>query len=195
MGGTCALVWITRDRLYTATVGDFRIYLLRSGKLIQLSTDHTWIQEALERGILTADEARGYPNTHVIRRYLGSPKPPEIDFRMQLSPRQNDIQAENNQGVKLLPNDTLLLCSDGLTDVVSPVEIQATLEKHSVEQAARTLVDLANKHGGPDNITAIVINVPKLPHKKHILRHFLIALAIIALLVLAGYWLGSQYIF
>src|SRR5512133_4281145 len=83
MGATCALAWIAGNQLYTATVGDSRIYLMRDDTIKQLSTDHTWIQEALERGLIQPDEVAGHPNSHVIRRYLGSPTPPEVDFRIR----------------------------------------------------------------------------------------------------------------
>jgi protein phosphatase len=76
MGATCACVWIAGDRLYTATVGDSRIYLMRGEIIYQLSIDHTWIQEALERGLIQPDQVTGHPNAHVIRRYLGSPAAP-----------------------------------------------------------------------------------------------------------------------
>ena len=84
MGATCACAWITGEYLITATIGDSRIYLMRGEEIHQISTDHTWIQEALERGILQPDQVTGHPNAHVIRRYLGSPNPPEVDFRIRL---------------------------------------------------------------------------------------------------------------
>ena len=74
MGTTCACAWVIGQHLFTASVGDSRIYLLRSGSLTQLTVDHTWVQEAVERGILQPEDARKHPNVHVIRRYLGSPK-------------------------------------------------------------------------------------------------------------------------
>jgi PPM family protein phosphatase len=82
MGATCVAALIIGRRLYAVTVGDSRLYLMREGTIRQLSTDHTWIQEALEAGILQPEDANGHPNAHVIRRYLGSPKPPEVDHRI-----------------------------------------------------------------------------------------------------------------
>ncbi|HET9589095.1 MAG TPA: protein phosphatase 2C domain-containing protein, partial [Anaerolineales bacterium] len=116
MGATCATAWIIGDQLYTAYVGDSRIYLIRSGRIQQLTIDHTWVQEAIDKGILTPEMARQHPNVHVIRRYLGSPSPPEPDFRMRLSGNEGDQPTESLQGFQLLPDDVLLLCSDGLTD-------------------------------------------------------------------------------
>jgi PPM family protein phosphatase len=73
MGATCAIVWIIDNKLHTAYVGDSRIYLMRGGRIQQLTVDHSWVQEAIEKGILTPELAREHPNVHVIRRYLGSP--------------------------------------------------------------------------------------------------------------------------
>jgi protein phosphatase len=161
MGATCACVWITGDRLYTASVGDSRIYLLREGRIQQLTTDHTWIQEALERNVITPDQARSHPNVHVIRRYLGSPEPPEVDFRMRLYKGQGDTLSENNQGTQLHPGDTLLLCSDGLTDLVWTDEIGEIIRSnHSLKAGAQELVDTANKRGGHDNTTVVLIVAP-----------------------------------
>ena len=125
MGATCACAWIAGDRLFTATVGDSRIYLMRDDTIQQLSTDHTWIQEAIDRGLLQPDQINGHPNAHVIQRYLGSPTPPEVDFRIRLSGSEGD----SNQGMQLLPGDRLLLCSDGLTDLVEDEEIRAAFLK------------------------------------------------------------------
>jgi protein phosphatase len=161
MGATCALAWVIGDRLYTAYVGDSRIYLMRGGRIQQLTVDHTWVQEAIEKGILTPELAREHPNVHVIRRYLGSPEPPEPDFRLKFFDGEGDRQAEENQGVQLLPDDVILLCSDGLTDLVWNDEILETVRtKSSIREASRALVDLANSRGGHDNITVVLVSVP-----------------------------------
>lgn len=161
MGATCAIAWIIGDKLYTAYVGDSRIYLMRAGRIQQLTVDHTWVQEAIEKGILTPELAREHPNVHVIRRYLGSPEPPEPDFRLKVFDGEGDQQAEGNQGVQLLPDDVLLLCSDGLTDLVWNDEILETVRtKSNLKEAARALIDLANSRGGHDNTTVVLISVP-----------------------------------
>lgn len=161
MGATCAVAWIIGRRLYTATVGDSRIYLVRGQNILQLSTDHTWIQEALESGILQPEQVQNHPNAHVIRRFLGSPTPPDVDVRMRLLGGESDTQAEANQGLPLMPDDMLLLCSDGLTDVVAPGEIYSTLRALPIERAAQTLIDLACSRNASDNITVIAIQVPE----------------------------------
>src|SRR5687768_8009279 len=161
MGATCATAWIVGDKLHTAYVGDSRIYLIRSGRIQQLTVDHSWVQEAIEKGVLTPEKAREHPNVHVIRRYLGSPTPPEPDFRMKLSRDEGDQHAENNQGVQLLPGDVLLLCSDGLTDLVWDDEILEVIRsKPSLKEAAHSLIELANARGGHDNTTVVLISVP-----------------------------------
>lgn len=161
MGATCACAWVIGDKLYTASVGDSRIYLLRKGRIQQLTTDHTWIQEAIEHGILTPDLARNHPNVHVIRRYLGSPEPPEVDFRLRLYDSEGDALAEANQGTRIQPGDMLLLCTDGLTDLVWNDEIAEIIRsKGSPKLAVQALVDMANQRGGHDNTTVILISVP-----------------------------------
>lgn len=161
MGSTCATAWIIGDKLYTAYVGDSRIYLIRSGRIQQLTVDHSWVQEAIEKGVLTPERAREHPNVHVIRRYLGSPAPPEPDFRMRLSGNEGDRPTESNQGFQLLPDDVLLLCSDGLTDLVWNDEILEVIRsKPNLKETARALIELANGRGGHDNTTVVLISVP-----------------------------------
>jgi protein phosphatase len=149
------------DRLYTGTVGDSRVYLVRGKTIHQLTTDHTWIQEALEKGLLKPEQARGHPNAHVIRRFVGSPTPPEVDLRLRLTPDEPDEQAVANQGMRLLRGDRLLLCSDGLTDMVSNDEILHGLGNRDLQGGVESLVDLACRRGGHDNITAVVLEAPR----------------------------------
>lgn len=158
MGATCACVWLIGEKMYTATVGDSRIYLIRDQQIQQLSTDHTWVQEALDHGALTPEQARNHPNVHVIRRYLGSPQPVVPDVRLRLKPEDDDTQAERNQGARLRPMDRLLLCSDGLTDLVKDSEILAALQTNPLEAAVQYLINLANHRGGHDNITIIALD-------------------------------------
>ena len=162
MGATCVIAWIIDNKLYTAYVGDSRIYLMRAGRIQQLTIDHSWVQEAMDKGILTPEMARDHPNVHVIRRYLGSPVPPEPDFRLNLFEGEGSSNPEDNQGMELLPGDVLLLCSDGLTDLVWNDEILEVVRTRSnLKEASRALVDLANERGGHDNITVVLIGVPE----------------------------------
>lgn len=160
MGATCACVLVIDHRLFAASVGDSRIYLRRGDTIRQLTIDHTWIQDALDAGILTAEQARGHPNSHVIRRYLGSNQPVEPDLRLRLSADESDEQMMANQGISLEPGDQILLCSDGLTDLVNSDEILAALQDYDQQSALQELTDLANHRGGHDNITIIALQVP-----------------------------------
>ncbi len=165
MGATCAIAYVIGSRLFAANVGDSRIYLLRDRQLTQLSTDHTWIKEALDNGLLNEEQIHGHPNAHVIRRFLGSAKPPEAAVRLELD--GGDKDGSNGSGILLQPDDILLLCSDGLTDLVSDEEINATLSAQPIEAAARGLIDLANQRGGHDNITLIVLQTPHTTARKN----------------------------
>lgn len=161
MGATCVIAWIIDNKLYTAYVGDSRIYLMRAGRIQQLTSDHSWVQEAMDKGILTPELARDHPNVHVIRRYLGSPVPPEPDFRLNLFDGEGASHPEDNQGTELQAGDVLLLCSDGLTDLVWNDEIlEVVRSKSTLKEASRALVDLANERGGHDNITVVLVGVP-----------------------------------
>ncbi|MEA2007736.1 MAG: protein phosphatase 2C domain-containing protein [Chloroflexota bacterium] len=162
MGSTCVCALVIDDQLYIASMGDSRIYLLRNGKIQRLTTDHSWIQEAIEHRVISKEEAKNHPRRHVIHRYLGSAKPAEVDVRLRLSEGETTEESKANQGMELLPRDHLLLCSDGLTDLVSDEEILAIIqEMPSQEEALQKLVDLANERGGHDNITIVSLLVPK----------------------------------
>ena len=195
MSTTAACVWIIGDQLYLASMGDSRIYLKRDDRLHQLTIDHTWVQEAIESGVLTQDQVRSHPNTHLIRRYLGSKQPSIPDFRINL-PRSGNLAA--NQGMPLEAGDVLLLCTDGLTDLVSDAEIQSALEKYPQGEALDQLIKLANSRGGHDNITIIGIQVPKdrlivtAPRRRN---RFIVLLAIIGVIVigLIGAWMYWMY--
>lgn len=160
MGATCACCWIIDSRLYTASLGDSRIYLLRNGSIKQISKDHTWIQAALEAGVITPDQAKGHTYAHIIRRYLGSQNKVEPDSRMNINPNETDEQALSNQGYKLQPNDQLLLCSDGLSDLVEDTEIEAILSGEDPNVNLERLIELANQRGGFDNITVVNLRMP-----------------------------------
>lgn len=198
MGSTVAAAWVIDHRLFTVSVGDSRIYLMREGRLRQISIDHTWVQEAIAHGILTPEEGRNHPNAHVLHRHLGGEKDPIPDFRLRISDSETDEQSESNQGLALKPTDQVLLCSDGLTDMVEPEEIQEALTKNAPGDAVAALVSLARSRGGLDNITVIAVSVPdqSAPVRSRgclgtVLRGSVagVALVAIVLLVLAlGFW-------
>ncbi len=188
MASTIACVWIIGQRLYTATVGDSRIYLVRNKQILQLSTDHTWLQEAFEMGLVQQEEKENHPNAHVIRRFLGSETPPEVDFRIRMA---QDVYA--GQGMELQPGDILFLCSDGCSDLVVPDEILARLQNLPFNTALNAIKTLAYERGGKDNITMIAVQVPEklaaAARMRRITRVVLFALAVL-LAAIMGLYLG-----
>jgi protein phosphatase len=141
MGATLTAGWINGSKLSLAHVGDSRAYLLRTGNLQQLTNDHSLVAEQVRRGIITPQQAEESEMQSVLLRALGAH--PEVDV---------DIDEFD-----LLPRDVLLLCSDGLTRMVTEPEIAGTLQAETdPEKAAQKLVDLANERGGLDNVTVIV---------------------------------------
>lgn len=142
---TLALILFIEEsyQLYLGHVGDSRAYLLRKGQLSQLTSDHSIIGELLRNGSLTEDEATHHPHRHVVTQALGI----------------GEVKIETfNQ--KLASGDKMLLCTDGLTDVVNDSTLLSTLAQNSPQEAADKLVDIANCEGGPDNITVIVVEIP-----------------------------------
>ena len=144
MGATIVAVWIESQRLSLAHVGDSRAYLLRSGSLDQLTADHSLVAEKVRIGILTPQEADASEMQSVLTRAVGSARTVEVDTDEQM----------------LLVGDSVLLCSDGLTRMVTEPEIASTLlTSASAQESADRLVDLANDNGGVDNVSVIVLRV------------------------------------
>ncbi|MGB2954511.1 MAG: PP2C family serine/threonine-protein phosphatase [Anaerolineales bacterium] len=161
MGSTVACALIIDTALYIATLGDSRIYLIRDNIIRQLNVDHTWVQEALDVGVINSEEARSHPRRHLIRSYLGSSDPIKPDLRLYLADNENLEQAKANQGLPLLPMDQILLCSDGLSDLVADEEILDILQGSGThDEQLQKLVDLANLRGGHDNITIVLLQSP-----------------------------------
>jgi protein phosphatase len=159
MGTTAVCAWVIGDRLYSVHVGNSRIYLQRGKKLIQLNVDHTWVREAIDAGALTNDQARSHPHANIIRRYLGSDVNPEVDLRIRTD--RNPHADMENQGFKLRPGDRLLLCSDGLNDMVEDQQINALAAQPNIKKAVSELIAAANEAGGKDNITVVILEVPR----------------------------------
>jgi protein phosphatase len=146
MGATLTAVWINGTKLSIAHVGDSRAYLLRGGSLLQLTKDHSLVAEQVRRGILTSAEAEESDMQSVLLRALGAQAEIEVD-------------AEEHT---LFPRDMLVLCSDGLTRMVTEPEIAGTLQSESdLTRVAEKLIELANERGGPDNITVIAVRLEK----------------------------------
>jgi protein phosphatase len=160
MGTTCAIAVIAGRRLYTAYLGDSRIYLMRGRAIRQISVDHTWMQAAIEHNLITREEARNHPNRHVVLRHLGDDPDEQPDFRLRLADDETPEQSKENQGLELGPGDAVLVCSDGLTDVVEDAVIERVLAGRAPQAAVDELIHLARQAGGPDNITVVVVRVP-----------------------------------
>lgn len=161
MGSTVACALVIDTALYIATLGDSRLYLVRDNVIQQLNIDHTWVQEALEIGVINSEEARSHPRRHLIRSYLGSADPITPDLRLYMDSEENQEQAKANQGLPLVPGDQIIICTDGLTDLVADEEIiEILVGDDTADEQLQKMVDLANLRGGHDNITAVLITVP-----------------------------------
>jgi PPM family protein phosphatase len=143
MGTTLTAAIIRGEDLFVAKVGDSRAYLIRSGKIQQITEDHSWVAEQVRLGVLTEEEAHSSPFRNVITRSMGAQPGVEPDVWKE----------------SLKEGDVLVLCSDGLTGNVSADDILGIAGEKGPSQAARELVDLANDRGGSDNITVLVLAV------------------------------------
>lgn len=145
MGTTgVALLFRTDGLACVAHVGDSRAYRLREGSIAPLTADHSFVARLLEQGEITAEEAAVHPRRNEILRSIGSGPSVEVD----VAP------------VETRPGDQFLLCSDGLSGVLTDSEIGSVLLREHPEKAVEILVDLANERGGPDNITVMVAAMP-----------------------------------
>jgi serine/threonine protein phosphatase PrpC len=145
MGSTLTVLSFADTSYYIAHVGDSRAYLLRGGVLDQLTRDHSLVWHLLESGVLRKDELSSHPQKNLITRSIGPHAQVEVDLECG-QVREGDI---------------FLLCSDGLTDVLSDESIRRILSQadKSPQQLSDQLVSAANAMGGPDNITAIVVRL------------------------------------
>lgn len=143
MGTTLTVLLLRGDHALLAHIGDSRAYLLRGEELTQLTQDHSLVAEMVREGRLAPDEARLHPYRSVLSRALGTEPDVEVD----------------EFSVDLQSGDVLLLCSDGLSGPVPADKLRKALAAGDPETAARRLVDEALRHGGPDNITALVIQL------------------------------------
>jgi serine/threonine protein phosphatase PrpC len=143
MGTTVTALALSGDGIgHIAHVGDSRAYRLRAGQLMQMTTDHTWVQEQVEAGRLTALQARHHPFASILTRALGTEPHIEVDL----------IQ------IGVLPGDMILLCSDGVTGMLDDEHLAAALsEPRKADGIAKKLVQAANRAGGLDNSTVIVL--------------------------------------
>lgn len=144
MGTTATAALLDGGILYLVHVGDSRAYLIRNGRITQITDDHSVVAEMVRRGTLSADAAETHPARHVITRALG------VDAHL-------DIDALR---VDLAPGDVILLCTDGLSGPVEDEDILGIVDSTmGLQDAAAALVDRANAAGGPDNVTVVLARV------------------------------------
>lgn len=142
MGTTLVVGVLQGDRLILGHIGDSRCYRLRDGVLQQITRDHSWLQEQVDAGFLTPQQAATSSNRNLVTRALGV---------------EPHVQMEVNE-FQVAPNDLFLLCSDGLTDMVSDADLADMLQTPlSLEEKATLLIDTANTQGGRDNISVILV--------------------------------------
>ncbi len=143
MGTTAAVAFVFSGKLITANVGDSRVYLVKDNQIKQITNDHSYVEELVRRGEISAENAKNHPQKNYITRALGTEK-----FV------QSDILVTGYNG------ETVLICSDGLTNLVSDEQIlDIILKNDDFEVAAQELVRLANQKGGADNITCVIFDV------------------------------------
>ncbi|NLX61058.1 MAG: Stp1/IreP family PP2C-type Ser/Thr phosphatase [Tissierellia bacterium] len=141
MGTTVTLAWDIKEKIYIGHVGDSRAYLLRNNELYQITEDHSLVEELIKNGSISREEAKNHPQKNVITRAVGTSREIHVDV----------IIKEKNKG------DILLLCTDGLTNMLNDDEIKELLLDDDMQRACENLVDLSNDKGGFDNISVVAI--------------------------------------
>ena len=143
MGTTAVCALVRGGTVYLCHAGDSRAYLFRAGKLTQLTHDHSYVQELVDCGTITVEEAEHHPQKNIITRALG------VDYRLDSEFTCQELQN----------GDLLLLCSDGLTNAVPRDQLEQLLGTGSFYDLPDQLIRTANENGGPDNITALLLSV------------------------------------
>lgn len=140
MGTTVTLAYVINDRIFIGHVGDSRAYLLRNGVLSQLTQDHSLVEELIRNGSISKEEAKHHPQRNIITRAVGTSGDIKADVILE----------------KKHKDDILLLCTDGLTNMVDEIQIRDSLiMNEDIQKACEDLVKLSNDRGGFDNITVI----------------------------------------
>jgi len=143
MGTTVICLHLENKKGIIAHVGDSRGYIFRDGVLEQLTDDHSLVNEQVKSGLITAEEAKTHQFKNIITRSVGVTPEVEVDISSR----------------KLKAGDSFLLCSDGLSNLVEMSEMEGKLREREPVLAAKAMVDLANKRGGDDNITLVLVEV------------------------------------
>ena len=140
MGTTTSGVLFAGDRAFIAHVGDSRIYLVRDERILQLTDDHSVVFQQMKAGLITEEQAKASPFKHMIMRSVGVERDVEVDVVT----------------VDVKSADTFVMCSDGLSNLVTDLEIARIVSESFLHRVPEVLVDLANERGGGDNITVVV---------------------------------------
>ena len=141
MGTTATLAMFHSDKLITAHVGDSRAYIIDNENITQVTRDHSYVQELVMRGEITPEQAKRHPNKNYITRAMGAEEAVKVDIN-----------------IRPYKGEKVLLCSDGLTNMLDDDEIFDIINKYSdLHAAAQKLIDRANEAGGNDNITVVVL--------------------------------------
>jgi protein phosphatase len=159
MGTTVVVVLFYDDRFTVAHVGDSRLYRLRDMELEQITRDHSLMQELIDRGFYTPEQARNSLNKNLVTRAIGIDENVQIDI-------QEDIA---------MTGDIYLLCSDGVTDMIEDHLIKSAIldNENDLEKAATEIIRLANEHGGKDNISALLVKpIKSFPAKNSLFSRF-----------------------
>ena len=143
MGTTAVCALVRSGNVYLCHAGDSRAYLIRDGKLTQLTHDHSYVQELVDCGTITEEDAEHHPQKNIITKALG------VDYRLE----------PEFTAAKLKREDRLLLCTDGLTNMVPVEEMEELLVQGTFYDLPDRLIEAANAHGGSDNITALLLAV------------------------------------
>src|SRR5215470_5923820 len=142
MGTTIVTMFAVEDGVYVAHVGDSRVYRIRDGKIEQLTEDHSLLNDYIKMKRLTAEEIANFPHKNVIVRALGMKDTVKVDTRFEVP----------------VANDVYLLCSDGLSGPVSEPEMVDILSQNpDIKTATSKMIEKANEHGGPDNVTCVLV--------------------------------------
>jgi len=206
MGSTAAVAAIVDGRLYTANVGDSRIYLIHGNRARQLSMDHTWANEVVRSGRLSSGEAAKHPRREEIVRSIGFEKSLEVDLGIWLKGgEESQEEARAAQGIPLQKGDRVLICSDGVTKsrydkpgshYVEVTEIPHLVEGKSPEQAVGAIIKQTRSRKVDDNVSAVVIQVGSDEFAKrtrfpfHILGVSLLLIMLITVLI----WLVPEWL-
>lgn len=144
MGTTLVAAAIVRSKLYVAYAGDSRAYILKKGQLIQITTDHSFVNELINKGEITEEEACTHPDRNMITRAIGISPRVKIDLKT----------------IHLKADDLVMLCTDGLSNMLTDDEMEDILRENiDLENRLKVLVDTANAKGGKDNISVILIDI------------------------------------